>query len=267
MKLVCGAHLFTHSICPFAQRAHVALIELGSPLTSIVDVARPGLGDTMQQWYKDLNPEETVPSLFIHSNASVKGLQLTDLRKPEHGRVMLESLDICKYFDAFVRTPEYAELLAAGHAAPAHLYPVDDAVEKKNVDDWLEAIGDAIGALYDLLSTSADDLVKRKSAALDLLAGIEARFAASERRDRGPFFLGDRFSLADVALAPFLDRFRYTIAFYIKVNILEDTPLLAAMLDASMKRPSFRLTSQEGAYYIDGYRGYVDETMAPKFDM
>ncbi|TKA24663.1 hypothetical protein B0A49_13797, partial [Cryomyces minteri] len=44
--------LYTNHLCPYAQRAHIALKELDLPYEEvIIDLDRP-----REQWYLDLNP-------------------------------------------------------------------------------------------------------------------------------------------------------------------------------------------------------------------
>lgn len=78
----------------------------------------------------------------------------------------------------------------------------------------------------------------------------------------GPFFLGEAFSMADVALAPFFHRFKHTLKHYRGYDLLGDDasrPQLARLrrwLEACEARPSFEATKLTPEQYIAGYESY-----------
>ena len=95
-----------------------------------------------------------------------------------------------------------------------------------------------------------------KAAAADaLLDKLEAKYAA--QTPAGPFFLGERPCVADVAVMPFLDRFSVLLPHYRAYDVFAGRPRLRAALEAAKKRPAFAATSQEPEYYINAYSGYA----------
>lgn len=70
----------------------------------------------------------------------------------------------------------------------------------------------AIPNLYKLLRAQTDEEKEQHRAATrESLASLNSSL---KRQSEGPFFLGDRLSLADISLVPFLDRFVATLEYY-----------------------------------------------------
>lgn len=170
-------------------------------------------------WYHEINPRGTVPTL-------------------KHGdRIVFESNLIAQYVDD---TFDPKQSLFPGSAYDRH-----------RVRFFLEQVGEFVGSAYGFLSDRAgkDEFEANVKNLEKLLA---------EQSPSGPFFLGDTFSLADIALVPFLDRFRHTLfAFVDGYDIFASAPRLKALHAAATLRPSVFQTNQSGAFYIDAYKGYV----------
>jgi glutathione S-transferase len=170
-------------------------------------------------WYAEINPRATVPTL------------------KHDDRIIFESNLIAQYVDD---TFDPKQSLFPGSAYDRH-----------RVRFFLEQVGEFVGAAYGfLMDRSGKDEFEANVKNLEKLL--------AEQSPSGPFFLGDTFSLADVALVPFLDRFRHTLfAFADGYDIFASAPRLKALLDAAFLRPSVFQTSQSAAFYIDAYKGYV----------
>lgn len=70
----------------------------------------------------------------------------------------------------------------------------------------------AIPNLYKFLGAQTDEEKEQHRVALrESLASLNSSL---KRQSEGPYFLGDRLSLADISLAPFLDRFVSTLEYY-----------------------------------------------------
>ena len=217
------AKLYWNPICPFVHRAWIASIEKQAPL----DLEYVSLSD-MPEWYTQLNSRETLPSL-----------------KTPEGKMIFESNYVVQYIDE--------------HYGPRDALVPGDAVTKYRIRLFAQQVGDAIGALYGYLMTEADGEEEAKKNAKSELDRVEALLTEASA---GPFFLGDTFSFADIAIVPFLDRFRYTLKAYHNFDIFEGHPRLKAQLYAASLRPSLTGTMQPPNMYIESYKGYAKKPAA-----
>lgn len=222
--------LYWNKICPFVQRAWIAAIEKNVTL-ELIEVP---LGGETPEWYKKINPRETVPTL-------------------QHGDTLIfESNLIAQYLDDQFEPKQ-------------SLFP-GSAYDRHRVRFFIEQVGEFVGYAYDFLMTGP-----LAEGAAEKLADFEWNVKNIEKllieqSPRGPFFLGETFSLADIALVPFLDRFRYTLAAYCNgYDLFASAPRTKALLDAAFLRPSVFQTSQSAAFYIDAYKSYgkLEETPRP----
>jgi glutathione S-transferase len=95
---------------------------------------------------------------------------------------------------------EYLEEAFAG----AHLMPTDPATRAR-VRQWTAFAGDKIIPHYYKMLMSQDP--KGQQIAKDeILSGLKDWTAAMAPEEQGPFFLGPAFSMADVAVAPWMQR-------------------------------------------------------------
>ena len=216
--------LYWNKVCPFVQRAWIACLEKSLP----VELVYISLTEERPQWYKEINPRETVPT-FSHD-----------------GKIILESMLIVQYIDETF-------------APVGSLYP-GNAKTRYQINYFIEQFGEeVIGALYGLLMNegSTEDR-ENATKALKLVNSLLEKQSAS-----GPFFLGSTFSAADVAVVPFLDRFRHTLKAYRSYDIFEHAPRLKSQLEAALERSSVGQTSLAAEEYLDGYKGYAKQEKAP----
>jgi glutathione S-transferase len=211
--------LYWNKICPFVQRAWIALLEKSVP-TELVFV--PLDGDT-PAWYKAINPRETVPTLG-------------------HGdKIIFESMLIVQYVDE-------------SFGQPGSLFP-GNALTRYKISYFIDQVGEElIGGLYGYLRDASD---ANREGAVNALKYIN-KLAEDQSAD-GPFFLGATFSAADIALVPFLDRFRTTLGVYRNFDIFEHAPRLRKLLTAALERPSVGQSSQSGDFYLNAYKGYAKQ--------
>ncbi|KAK5139748.1 hypothetical protein LTR04_003359 [Oleoguttula sp. CCFEE 6159] len=169
--------LYTNHLCPYAQRAHIALKELDLPYEEvIIDLDRP-----REQWYLDLNPRGLVP--------------------------------IIKYSDGVLENEIITESAIVAHfladARPSHLLPASGASPTAALfrarvafflDTWSAKVAPFVWKTLQAQGAEQDAVCQAWLAALanevePLLAGAE------------PFFAGrDRLTLVEVNAAPFLLR-------------------------------------------------------------
>lgn len=156
--------LVSHDLCPYVQRAAIALLEKGVPFERVtIDLsAKP-------DWFRAISPLGKVPLLRI-------------LRPDGSEAVLFESNVIC----------EYIEETEAGPA----LHPADPMARAQH-RAWMEFGSAILSDLYGLETTRDPAVFESKRAA------IAAKFARVEAAlGEGPFFAGERFSLVDAVFAP-----------------------------------------------------------------
>jgi glutathione S-transferase len=176
--------LISHKLCPYVQRAVIALTEKGIPFERIdIDLANKPV------WFLKISPLGKVPVLTVATDS---------------GEVALfESNVIC----------EYIEETQAG----ATLHP-DDALQRAEHRAWMEFGSAILGDLWGLETTTDATTFEGKRQA------IAAKFARVEAAvGTGPFFAGDRFSLVDAVFAP-IYRYFDVFDEFADLAIFKDTP-------------------------------------------
>jgi glutathione S-transferase len=154
--------LISFPLCPYVQRAAIALAEKGVPFERVdIDLANK------PDWFLTLSPLGKVPVLVV---------TLDDGRQ----EVLFESQVIAEYLDETI--------------AP-RLHPADP-LERARHRAWIEF---ASATLADFVGfyTGDETAFRAKLEAIDgKLARLESLLGD------GPFFAGERFSLVDAAFAP-----------------------------------------------------------------
>jgi glutathione S-transferase len=194
-----GLTLVSHHLCPYVQRAVIALGEKGLPFDRIdVDLAaRPA-------WFQVISPLGKVPLLKV-------------ARPGREDAVLFESAVIC----------EFIEDMQGG--APLH---PSDPIARAEHRAWIEfasAILNDIAAFY--AAPDAAQLDAKQAALAGKFQRLESALAG------GPFFAGTHFSLVDAAFGPVFRYFDVfdTIADF---GILTGKPKVAAWRRALSARPS-----------------------------
>jgi glutathione S-transferase len=193
--------LVSHHLCPFVQRAAIALAEKGVPFERhYVDLAdKPA-------WFRAISPLGKVPLLRLP-------------RAGETEAVLFESSVICEFIEETRADPR--------------LHPAD-ALERAKHRGWME-FGSAILADIWRLET-ATDAAGHETAR----SAIAAKFAWIETvLDDGPYFSGGRFSLVDAVFAPVF-RYFDVFDGIAETGVFAETPKVRAWRAALSKRPSVR---------------------------
>jgi len=190
--------LISHKLCPYVQRAVIALTEKGVPFERIdIDLANK------PDWFLKLSPLGKVPVLTVATG---------------NGEVALfESNVIC----------EYIEDTQGG----SRLHP-QDPLQRAQARAWME-FGSAI--LTDLwgLETTTDAAIFESKREL-----VAAKFARIEAAlGSGPFFAGEYFSLVDAVFAPIFRYFDVFDAF-IDLAVFRKMPKVQRWRTALAQRPS-----------------------------
>jgi glutathione S-transferase len=191
--------LVSHHLCPYVQRAVIALSEKGVPFERIdVDLA------AKPAWFHAISPLGKVPLLKV-------------ARPGRDDAVLFESAVIC----------EFIEDTQSG----APLHPADPIARAEH-RAWIEVASATLSDIYALETTPDAALFEIKRAAL------AAKFHRLEHTlAAGLFFAGESFSLVDAAFGPVLRYFDVfdTIADF---GILRDKPKVSAWRRALAARPS-----------------------------
>jgi glutathione S-transferase len=192
--------LISHKLCPYVQRAVIALNEKGVPFERVdIDLANK------PDWFLKLSPLGKVPVLVVRS---------------DDGEVALfESNVIC----------EYIEDTQGG----ARLHP-QDALQRAQHRAWMEFGSTILGELWGLETTRDPATFETKRVA------VAAKFArVEEALGSGPFFAGEKFSLVDAVFAPIF-RYFDVFDTLIELSIFTNTPKVRAWRAELAKRPSVR---------------------------
>jgi glutathione S-transferase len=193
--------LVSHHLCPYVQRAAIALAEKRVPFERrYVDLA------DKPEWFRAVSPLGKVPLLIVRAADGSE-------------TVLFESAVICEYLEEI--------------APEAMLHP-EGALDRARHRGWI-AFGSAI--LSDLWGFET----ARDAAGFEAKrAALVAKFATVEAElGRGPFFAGARFSLVDAVFGPIFRYFEVfdTIA---DTGLFAATPKVRAWRAALARRPSVR---------------------------
>ncbi len=193
--------LVSHHLCPYVQRAAIALLEKGVPFERVmIDLANK------PEWFLAVSPLGKVPLLRVP--------------RPEGPEaVLFESNVICEYIEETQAGPK--------------LHPAEP-LERAQHRAWMEFGSTILSDLWGLETTQDPAVYDAKRTA------IAAKFVRVEAAvGEGPHFAGERFSLVDAVFAPIFRYFDVfdTIA---DTRVLADVPKVRAWRAALSARPSVR---------------------------
>ena len=151
-----------------------------------------------------------------------------------------------------------ADYVAALAPPEKRLLPATPA-ERARTGLFVEAIGKYVGPFYALLMKQ--DAAEQATARAALIAAMHG-LAAHLARLGGPFLLGDRVSLGDVLLWPFVERLcvvEHYRAFALEQVAAGDAALVPFMAwrSAMLALPAVAATAQPAAFFIAGYEPYA----------
>lgn len=192
--------LISHKLCPYVQRAVIALKEKGIPFERI-DIDLAGKPD----WFRKISPLGKVPVLRVAT---------------DDGEVALfESNVIC----------EYIEEAQGG----AKLHP-RDLLQRAQHRAWMEFGSTILSELWGLETTGDPAIFESKRQA------VAAKFArVEEALGAGPYFAGKDFSLVDAVFAPIF-RYFDVFDQLAELSVFAETPKLQAWRTELAKRESVR---------------------------
>jgi len=214
--------LVSAEVCPFAQRSRLALLEKGLKHDLVeIDLRKKPV------WFKEISPYSKVPVL-LHG---------------EH-RVW-ESIIINEYLEDVFPEPRRIPETAAGRALMRIWIAFDDTK--------------FVPATYKVL-LSKNDVERRKhytEAIIEALLFMEHEALAKRRG--GPWWLGDRLTLADLSIYPHMERLA-VLSEYRGIKLPAECGHLREWIAAMQERPSVMATRHDDAYHIAAYSRYADGT-------
>ena len=231
--------------CPFVQRSWIVLAEKNIPHQYI----------EINPYHKSseflaLNPRGLVPTLAV----PVAGEDQKDKLKP-----LYESTVICEYLDeAFTEESKYGPRLLP-----------EDVYERARARLWIDHVNSRIvPSFYRFIQHTPDKGYSIGDVRREFLGHLKV--FVEEMGDGGPWFLGVRFGLVDVMLAPWAKRL-FLIDYYKAGGVGipgvgeggEDEAVWSrwrVWKDAIFERESVRGTWSEDGKYVDVYRRYAEDT-------
>ena len=193
--------LVSHLLCPYVQRAAIALREKNVPFERVViDLANK------PDWFVKISPLGKVPLL----------------RVPRAGggeSILFESNVICEYIEETQEGPR--------------LHP-EDPLQRAEHRAWMEFGSAILADLWGYETTRDAEVFEQKRQALATkFEWVEAALA------EGPFFAGERFSLVDAVFAPVFRYFELFDELH-DSHAFDQTPMVRAWRQALRERPSVR---------------------------
>jgi len=132
-----------------------------------------------------------------------------------------------------------------------------DAVQRTRIRVFLsEDFSSIVGSLYGALRSEPEKLAANLAELREALKELDVAYTAGSKT--GPYFLGDQFSIADIAAVPFVDRFQHTLRAFCGFDLLAESPRLAALYNNAITRPAVKQVIQDGEFYIRAYEGYAN---------
>jgi glutathione S-transferase len=193
--------LISHKLCPYVQRAVIALTEKGVPFERIdIDLA------DKPDWFLKISPLGKVPVLVVTG---------------EDGKevALFESNVICEYIE---------ETQAGGKLHP------QDALGRAQHRAWMEFGSTILSELWGLETTGDPAIFESKRQA------VAAKFARVEQAlGTGPYFAGEKFGLVDAVFAPIF-RYFDVFDRLTDLSVFADTPKVRAWRKVLAERPSVR---------------------------
>jgi glutathione S-transferase len=192
--------LVSSPLCPYVQRAAIALHEKGVPFERItIDL------DNKPVWFDVISPLGKVPLLIIDDNINGR-------------EVIFESAVILEYLE---------------ETLPNRLHPLH-AIERARHRSWIEFGSTMLADIWTLETTSDSSIFESK------LDTLRIKFARLDNElGWRPYFAGERFSLVDAVFAPVF-RYFDTFEKFADLHIFDGLLKVKAWRKALAERPSVR---------------------------
>ncbi|CAE7408843.1 DHAR1 [Symbiodinium natans] len=217
---------YTMDMCPYAQRTWITLEEKGVPYKRTVVNVR---NSTEREWYvKNVNPLGKVPSIR----------DLTD------GTVLYESEIINEYLEQ-----KFAD------SGPALMPP--SAKGAASVRLWNHHLNNKLAPAHFTFLMN-----KNATADPEKIQALEEALQYYEENLKGPFLLGDDFTLADVSALPFFERLIFSCRRFKDYEVPPRMKRLLKWLDTAMSQPSFLATKRPEDQLEEVYQRFLSVNYA-----
>ncbi|KAK8135616.1 glutathione S-transferase domain-containing protein [Apiospora sp. TS-2023a] len=241
--------LYSGWFCPFVQRSWIVLEEKKIPYEY-----REVNPYKKEAEFLALNPRGLVPTLAVpKADAGSK-----------HQKPLYESSVICEYLN-----DEYADESKHG----PNLFPPGSAYERARCRLWIDHIsGKIVPGFYKFIQHTPEKDFTIEEARSNFLGHIKTlvKEMMENSEDDGPWFLGERFSMVDVMLAPWAKRM-FLLDHYKPGGVAipaegqggEDEELWGRWrkwFNAIADRQSVKDTWSDDGYYIHAYKRYAEDT-------
>lgn len=194
--------LVSHHLCPYVQRAAIALAEKGAPFERVTISL-----DDRPAWFTAISPLGKVPLLRVSRPDGTEA-------------VLFESAAICEFIEETVPGPR--------------LHPADPVLRAQH-RAWMEFGSAMLGDIWTLETTQDAAAYGR---ARDAIAAKAARLEAA-LNPNGPYFAGAAFGLVDAVFGPVFRYFDVFDAIH-ATGVFAATPHVRAWRAALAARPSVR---------------------------
>lgn len=222
-------------VCPYAQRAWIALVELGVPFTTkFVDKA---------------NKSEEFLSLYrgIVQDPAGRGTVPTIV---DGEYKLTESAVVVEYLDK-------------KYGKPGKTLLPDDPEEFGKVKLFVDTFtSQLVSANFKILRADSRESLAEATAAMDAGAKVLNDFIkVNGSSEGGDFFLGSRYSFAETMTTPFLRRMMAAIPALKEYNLLESSKAkglhrFVAWIEASLSRPSNQKTGCSDQQIVEGFKTF-----------
>eukprot|EP01101_Sappina_pedata_P001465 TRINITY_DN11549_c0_g1_i1.p1 TRINITY_DN11549_c0_g1~~TRINITY_DN11549_c0_g1_i1.p1 ORF type:complete len:246 (-),score=111.25 TRINITY_DN11549_c0_g1_i1:84-821(-) len=214
---------YGNRLCPYAHRAWWSILEKN---ITDMDYIHIDLRENKPEWYQaQVNPSGTVPFIY------------------HKGRSVAESLIVAEYIDEAFKT---------GNS----LMP-SEPIERADVRFIIAYYSDKIAPVFFRALSNKDPQLDQDFQAQVFKAtkDLNDKFAA---KSKGPYFLGENLSLADIAIVPFLERYEVALKALLGLSIFDESSAgLKTLLDACRSRPAFQQSRGDDELYINAYSRYT----------
>jgi len=180
------------------------------------------LGTIKPNWFKEsVNPFGTVPCIY------------------DDGHPVYESLIVVEY-------------LNEKYPGSFNIYP-DDVQERAAIRLIINKFDTSV--IYPFMTSKDDE--SRSKAVVPLNQMLDLIEKLYQDQSNGPLFLGNRLSLVEIAIMPFIDRFTEVLMHFRSYDLLEGRDRIRKAYETCKQRPAFQTTMQDPEFYIAVYTGYV----------
>lgn len=253
-KVVLPVKFFTSQLCPHSQRVWFALEEKAVDYQLVeIDLYRAGNtegspesshGSQRNRWLRPL-PE-------------LRGLYPDFIATSPKGRLPALDNEGERIFDSLVLMEYIHEVFPGTPLLPTAPY------QRAQARLWAKHVDMNIVPHFDRLLLGAHDAETRAQVRADLIRGLAEFEAAMAPESEGPFFLGDDFSIADIALAPWWQRMCSVLRAYRKFDPFS-CPRLVTWFDAVKIRAAFQKTMVDPEQLIQEFSDCADPEESSKF--